>query len=198
VQSSSAVIDFMRVRGSFIRLFAITACFVAGVLLAASVASGGSAADTTTAATTATAERTAPVTETTTPAIGSTTTEVATTTVEQTTTQRIIVPAPTTTSESSSTDETPAWVWVLLGVAVVGLIAAIAVIVGRSEHHGGPSAAERHRRLDGAIASWIAQGWAVESQTDETAVLRRGSEQLLVGVDAAGHVSTRGLGSDAP
>ena len=44
-----------------------------------------------------------------------------------------------------------------------------------------------------AVASWAAQGWAIETQTDDSAVLRRGAEAMLVSVDQAGHVSTRPL-----
>jgi hypothetical protein len=50
---------------------------------------------------------------------------------------------------------------------------------------------ERRRRLDGAVATWAAQGWAIESQTEDSAVLRSGPQVMLISVDAAGHVSTR-------
>jgi hypothetical protein len=56
-------------------------------------------------------------------------------------------------------------------------------------------ATERRRRLDGAVASWAMQGWALDSQSADSAVLRRGTELMLVSVDDAGHVSTRPLQS---
>jgi hypothetical protein len=39
------------------------------------------------------------------------------------------------------------------------------------------------------------QGWALDSQSADSAVLRRGTELMLVSVDDAGHVSTRPLQS---
>jgi hypothetical protein len=45
----------------------------------------------------------------------------------------------------------------------------------------------------GAVGTWAAQGWALERQTGESAVLRRGNELMLVSVDQAGHVSTQPL-----
>jgi hypothetical protein len=86
-------------------------------------------------------------------------------------------------------------VWVVLGVlavAVIGLIIALATRGG-----GGPSAippAELRRRLDGAVASWAAQGWALENQTADSAVLRRGEDAMIVSIDAAGQIGTRPLG----
>jgi hypothetical protein len=52
---------------------------------------------------------------------------------------------------------------------------------------------DRRRQLDATVGTWAAQGWALETQTDDSAVLRRGSEAMLVSVDQAGHVSTRPL-----
>ncbi len=116
---------------------------------------------------------------------------VTTETVEQTTTRQIILPAPTTTSSSSSGSETPAWVWVLLGILAVALVIVIVVLATRSRGgDSGASAAERRRRLDGAVAGWTAQGWALESQSADSAVLQRAGEQMIVSVDSAGQLST--------
>jgi hypothetical protein len=161
---------------------ALAALFVAGALLA-SVA----LADTTTTTSTTV------VTETST----QTQTEVApvTTTVEQTTTQRIIVPAPTTTDEATAEGEGNGWIWVLLGIAGVALVLVICLAVSRGHESTGVSPAERRRRLDGTVATWGGQGWALMSQTGDSAVLQRGGEQLLITVDEVGHVSTRPLQS---
>jgi hypothetical protein len=120
-----------------------------------------------------------------------------TTTVEHTTTQRVFVPtATTTTSESESTETSaPVWAWVAIGVLVLGLI--LLVVLLTHHRHGGIAADERHRRLDRATASWLAQGWALDSQTAESAVLRRGNELTLITVDSAGHVNTRPLTSES-
>jgi hypothetical protein len=63
----------------------------------------------------------------------------------------------------------------------------------RSGRKGGVPGEEHRRWLDGAVASWIAQGWALDNQAADSAVLRRGNEMLLVAVDEAGHVSSRPL-----
>ena len=99
--------------------------------------------------------------------------------------------AGTTTSGSGSDSGTPTWVWVLLGILAAALIVAAVLLARRGS--GGVPAEERRQRLDRAVATWAAQGWAVESQTGDSAVLRRGGELLLVSVDEAGRVSTRPL-----
>jgi hypothetical protein len=154
----------------------LVALFAAGVLLAGAITAHGQLTETTTETTTSTVHET-----TTAPG----TTVVTTATVPQTTT------SPTTTSGSSSSS-TPTWVWIvlaILGAAVVGL--AVALLTRRGP--GGLPAAERHRRLDGAVASWAAQGWALESETTDSAILRRGGERMLISVDAAGQVTARPL-----
>jgi hypothetical protein len=119
------------------------------------------------------------------------TTVLTTETVQQTTTRKVIVPtAGTTTSSSTENSSTPTWVWVvlaLLGVAVIGLIVALVT------RRGGVSPAERRRRLDQGVSTWAAQGWALQSQTGDSAVLQRGGELMLVSVDEAGQVSARPL-----
>jgi len=166
--------------GKPLRYLGLGACLCAGLLLATTVAGSVRAADTTT-------------TETTTETQTEPTTIVTTATVEHTTTRQIILPAATTTTESASSgDDTPNWVWVLLAILAVALVAAIALLATR--HSGGAptvSNDERRRRLDGAVAGWSAQGWALESQSSDTAVLQRSGERMIVGIDSAGHISTR-------
>jgi hypothetical protein len=162
------------------KLSGLVVLFTAGALLAGAIAAGGRAAEQTTTTTT---------TETTT-APGSTV--ITTATVQQTTTRRVIVSTPgTTTSASSSNNGTPAWAWVLLGILAVALVVLIVVLARRGG--GTVPAEERRQRLDGAVSTWAAQGWALESQSADSAVLRRGSELMLVSVDQAGQVSTRPL-----
>jgi hypothetical protein len=164
------------------KLVGLGALFTAGLLLAGGLTATGVADITTTE----TLSTTTTVQETTTaPA------QTVVTTVEQTTTQKVPVSPRTTgtTSESSSSSSTPTWVWVvlaILGAAVIGLLVAVFTRGG-----GGISGEERQRRLEAAVASWAAQGWAVENQTPGSAVLRRGHEVMVVSVDAAGQVSTR-------
>jgi hypothetical protein len=170
-----------------VRLVGLAALFAAGLALAGGLAARGAADVTTT--------ETLPVTTT----VSETTTAPATTvatTVEQTTTEKVTTPAATTTSSGSET-KTPTWAWVVLGVlaaAVVGLVVAL-VTRGR----GGIPAEERRRRLDAAVSTWAAQGWAVVSQTAGSATMRHGSDLMVVSVDANGQVDTRPLaGGDWP
>jgi hypothetical protein len=123
------------------------------------------------------------------------TTEITTATIEQTTTVPAETTTPTTTSSSSS-GGTPTWVWVLLGVLAVGLI-VLAILLAR-RGGGAISPEERRRVLDGAVASWTGQGWAIDNQTADGAILRRGGELMQVSVDPAGHVSTRPLPAGYP
>ena len=167
------------------RLVVLAALFAAGLLLAVGLDVGG-AAD---VVTTETLITTTTVPETTT-APG--TTVLTTETVEQTTTRKVIVPTTgTTTSSPDESSPTPTWVWVVLAIlaaAVIGL--GVALITRRG---GGISPAERRRRLDQGVATWAAQGWALQSQTGDSAVLQRGGELMLVNVDEAGQVSARPL-----
>jgi hypothetical protein len=170
-----------------LKLSALVVLFASGALLAGTIASGVGSAQTVTTTT-------VPVTtiETTT-APG--TTEITTATIEQTTTVPAETTAPTTTSSSSS-GGTPTWVWVLLGVLAVGLI-VLAILLAR-RGGGTISPEERRRVLDGAVASWTGQGWAIDNQTADGAILRRGGELMQISVDPAGHVSTRPLPAGYP
>jgi hypothetical protein len=80
-------------------------------------------------------------------------------------------------------------VWVLLAAlaAAVIVLAVLLALRGRSSIVSGD---ERRRRLEQAVATWTAQGWALESETGESAVLRRGGERLMVSVDPTGQVNT--------
>ena len=162
------------------KLAGLAALFVAGLLLAGGLASVGVADITTT--TTETQPVTTTVEETTT-----TPASTVLTTVEQTTTRRIPTPTTGTTTSSSSTSNTPTWVWVVLGILAAAVIGLVVYLLTR---RGGVSAEERQRRLDAAVASWATQGWALESQTPGSAVLRRGSDLMVVNVDDHGQVST--------
>jgi hypothetical protein len=166
-----------------LRLAALAAALAAGMAAAALLAGTGLAQDVTTTETTTTVETTTAPAET----------VLQTETVERTTTRILTRQPPTTTSSQESTSSTPTWVWVLLGALAIGLIAAlIALFTGRRGSHGIPLE-QRQRQLRNAVGSWVAQGWAVESETGDSAVLVRGAERMLITVDAAGQVASRSL-----
>ncbi len=103
----------------------------------------------------------------------------------------ITTPSTTTAPEPEATPSngTPTWVWVLIAVAAVLIIVGI-VLALRSRKPKEVPPEERRRILAGAVGSWIAQGWAIESQTEDTAVLRREAERVAVTVDQQGRVTT--------
>ena len=165
-----------------VRLTGLAVLLAAGALLAVAV---GRAQDVTTTVTTTTVE-----TETTTEP-GTT----VTSTVQQTTTRRVVVPPPTATTTTASDEEdesVPTWAWVAIGALALGLIILLVLLLSRRGGSGIPPE-ERRRRLDASVASWLAQGWAIENQGPDSAVLRRGNVLMIVGVDAAGNVSTRAV-----
>ncbi len=161
------------------KLVGLVALFAAGLLLAGGLAATGVADVTTT--------ETLPVTTT----VEETTTAPATTvatTVEQTTT---LAPTTATTTSSSSSSSTPTWVWVVLGILAAGVIGLLVALF--TGGRGGISGEERQRRLDAAVASWATQGWALESQTPGSAILRRGPDLMVVSIDDHGQINTRPL-----
>jgi len=176
------------------KLLGLAALFAAGCLAAGAAASVVSAqtVETTTETVTQPTTETSTVQQTTT--VHETTT-LPGTTVLTTTTVAPATTAPTTTSSTES-GGTPAWVWVLLaglGAAVI----ALAVLLYSRRGSALPDS-ERRLRLQGAINSWAAQGWALASETTDTAVLQRGAEHMMVTVDPAGQVVTRPATAQPP
>ena len=121
-----------------------------------------------------------------------------TATVQQTVQQTVtsIAPAPvatpTTTAPADTSGDTT-WIWFVVAAAVV--VAGVALLV-RRRHHGGPAnpAPEaRKQLLFTVVETWIAQGWAVESEREDETVLANGPSRMLVNVDAEGHVSSHRL-----
>ena len=161
------------------KVAAVVALFVAGLLAAAALAG----AETTTSTTTETTTQVSTATET--------TTQATTETVEHTRTRTVPLPAQTTTVSETSVDNTPAWIWLLLALLAAGVSGLLIALFGRRNRT--MPVAERRRRLEGAIGTWVAQGWAVESQMGDSAVLRRGTELMVVAVDDAGGISSRPL-----
>jgi hypothetical protein len=167
------------------KALALAVVFAAGILLAGALTAKGQGVETTT--------------ETTTSTIHETTTAPGTTVVTTETTAPTPTTSPTTTTTPSSSSSTPTWVWVVLAVLVAAVVGLLVAVLTR---RGGGSPAiqpgERRRRLDNAVATWAAQGWALESQTMDSAVLRRADERMVVGVDDAGQITTRPFGSTYP
>jgi hypothetical protein len=122
------------------------------------------------------------------------TTTVATTTearpavtVSQATTV-VTVANPTPAAAAETTEETPNWVWVVAAIFCGVVVGLIVLLIRR--HPDQVSADERRRLLTAAVASWTGAGWAVESQTGESAVVVRDGARRLIAVDGAGQVTS--------
>jgi hypothetical protein len=126
------------------------------------------------------------------PTVQQTTTEQLTVTTTSTQTVQsgpstVIVTPPAASSDTSASTDT----WALIAIAAM-IVAFIGLIGWLATRHKGHT--EDLRRLAEAVAAWVAQGWAPESQTETTAVLRRGSERTLITVDAHGNISSQAVG----
>ena len=103
-------------------------------------------------------------------------------------------PAPPSPPDTPTDDGgIEAWVWALVAVAAASLILAV-FLVGRGSKSNPPLAAEvptsqeRQELLIHTLSGWTANGWVIESQTGEMAILRRGDERRQVTVDEAGRI----------
>ncbi len=83
----------------------------------------------------------------------------------------------------------------LIVAAVIGLIAAVAYLLGRGKKQDDNALDGRTRILDAAVASAVASGWTVESSSPLEAVIRRDDERTLLTVDDQGRVTRRPLGA---
>jgi hypothetical protein len=141
---------------------------------------------------------------------------VVTVTTERTATLTVTETQPATTAETSTTEDTattatttettgsgsgggfPTWAIVLIVAAVIGLIAAVAYLLGRGKKHDDNALDGRTRILDAAVASAVASGWTVESSSPLEAVIRRDDERTLLTVDDQGRVTRRPVGTGQP
>jgi hypothetical protein len=172
---------------------------VVTVLAAALVAGGGAgvaAADTVTDTTVTGSEQTASVTT-----VTEQQTTTVQTTVQQTVTHHVTTqPATTaaTTTSASGGGGFPTWAIVLLVVAGIGLVAAVAYLLGRGRKSADSALDGRRRILDAAVSSAVASGWTVESTSGLGAVIRRNGDRAVVTVDEHGQIIRRPLEGDEP
>jgi len=169
---------------------------VLAAALVAGVGAGVAAADTVTE--TAATETTAPAQSTV------TVTEQQTTTVQQTVQTTVTHPAtvaPTTTAATTSASSgggLPTWAIVLIVVAGIGLVAAVAYLLGRGRKTADSALDGRRRILDAAVSSAVASGWTVESTSGLGAVIRHNGDRAMLTVDEHGQIIRRPLEGDEP
>ena len=137
---------------------------------------------------TATVERTVTATQPTT--VRETQTEQQTVTTGPT----IISPNVTTTAPSTTSEETPNWAWALIAVLGLGVVALVVVLLVRRRGPEEMPLEQRRQLVAAAISSWVAQGWAIESQTDDSAILQREGQHIVLSVDSRGRVTSGPLG----
>lgn len=167
-----------------------------GLVLAASAAGGLSAAATDTTATATTPTDTAPAVVT----VTTERTATVQTTVQQTLQQTVTKVRPVTTAppqqSTSSGSGFPTWAIVLIVVAGIGLIVAVAFLLGRGKRSADSSMDGRRRILDAAVSSAVASGWTVESTGTVEAVIRHNGDRAMLTVDEHGQITRRPLESD--
>jgi hypothetical protein len=114
-------------------------------------------------------------------------------TVVQTAQQTVTPPPSTTAATPESTSGTPAWVWVVVALAGAGLVALVVGLVRGRRRSRELSPEEREQRIFTAVTSWTTQGWVIENEVGDTAVLSRRGERMLVTVDANGRITTSAI-----
>jgi hypothetical protein len=171
------------------------------VVTVAAFAAGPANAATTTDTTESTPTATGPAVVTVTTERTATVQTTVQTTVQQTvTTVQSATTAPTattsTTGSSNSSSGLPTWAIVLIVVGGIGLIVAVAFLLGRGKRGEESSIDGRRRILDAAVASSVASGWTVESSGPLEAVIRHNGDRAMLSVDEHGQINRRRLESD--
>jgi hypothetical protein len=124
---------------------------------------------------------------------GVTVTQAATTAVTVTGSPQVTLSTATAaTTAATDSGSTPGWVWIVVAAAGGLLIALLVWLLHRDSSR--PSLAERQRLVAATVARWTEQGWAIESQTETSAVLRQDGERIVVTVAPDGQISSRPLG----
>ena len=171
---------------------------VAVALAVAAGAAGGSVRAATTDTTATTPTETAPAVVT----VTTERTATVQTTVQQTVQQTVtkVRPAttalPATTTQSTGSSSFPTWAIVLIVVGGIGLIVAVAFLLGRGKRSEESSLDGRRRILDAAVSSAVASGWTVESSGPVEAVIRHNGDRAMLTVDEHGQINRRRLESD--
>ena len=87
--------------------------------------------------------------------------------------------------------ETVASFWVVLAIAVgIGALVVIVRLLRDRDNNDVPTEV-RQQQLFTAVTTWTTQGWTVESDNNESALLSNGADKMLVAVDDRGRVTAR-------
>jgi hypothetical protein len=164
--------------------------FAVALVVVAAAAGSGRAATTDTTATAPTETAPAVVTVTT------ERTATVQTTVQTTVTKvRPATTAPPATTSTTGGSSLPTWAIVLIVVGGIGLIVAVAFLLGRGRRDEQSSLDGRRRILEAAVSSAVASGWTVESSGPTEAVIRQNGDRAMLTVDERGQINRRRLES---
>jgi hypothetical protein len=86
---------------------------------------------------------------------------------------------------------TDASFWLVLAISVgVGALVVIVRLLRDHDDNDVPTEV-RQQQLFTAVTTWTTQGWTVESESNESALLANGADRMLVAVDDRGRVTAR-------
>jgi hypothetical protein len=85
---------------------------------------------------------------------------------------------------------TASWVWAVVALAAGAVVAMVRSIAYRRATGVELPVEERNQRIFTAVTMRTTQGWLVESETDDAAVMSRDGDRVRVAVDARGRVTS--------
>jgi hypothetical protein len=90
---------------------------------------------------------------------------------------------------------TVAFPWLVLAISI-GIAALVVIVRLLSDRDDNDVPTEvRQQQLFTAVTTWTTQGWTVESDNNESALLSNGADRMLVAVDDRGRVTARTHGA---
>jgi hypothetical protein len=86
---------------------------------------------------------------------------------------------------------TVAFPWLVLAISIgIGALVVIVRLLSDRDDNDVPNEV-RQQQLFTAVTTWTTQGWTVESDNNESALLSNGADRMLVAVDDRGRVTAR-------
>ena len=84
---------------------------------------------------------------------------------------------------------TASWVWAVVALAAGAVVAMVRSMAHRRTTGVELPVEERSQRIFTAVTMRTTQGWLVESETDDAAVMSRDGDRVRVAVDARGRIT---------
>jgi hypothetical protein len=81
--------------------------------------------------------------------------------------------------------------WFVLAISVgIGVLVVVVRLLRDHDDNDVPTEV-RQQQLFTAVTTWTTQGWTVENESNESALLSNGADKMLVAVDDRGRVTAR-------